>query len=181
MAAIVVQFNTDDFRNLNRHPRGCFAQAVCGSCSATAYRIGQRRLKVMKNELLMTAGRVLKRGLAALCLALLAGPANALAQEAGNYCEPAAAVKDELKQVPRWADDELSYRRYRQRLMAALEDLARKYPRDFHVRKRLLDARLGDNEADREALADQYRALMEKDPADPAATYFYAKTLLPRH
>ena len=115
----------------------------------------------------------------ALFLALAINPVSA--QEPVNYCEPSRTVKDELKQLPRWQSDETSYDAFQERYRAALENLARKYPTEVHLRKLLADARRSDRASDREALTREYRGLMEKDPNDPVAAYLYAKILIGTH
>src|SRR6266852_7932148 len=112
----------------------------------------------MESEMLLTLCRTLKRGLVALCLALTVGSSHLLAQDAVNYCEPSAAVKDELKKLPQWNEDEMSYKLYQKRRLAALEKLAQKYPGDFHVRNRYYEARQNDM-IDHEAFTNEFRVL----------------------
>jgi thiol-disulfide isomerase/thioredoxin len=133
----------------------------------------------MQSEMLLTVRCTLKRGLAALCLVMTAGSSNLMAQDdAMNYCEPSGAVKDELKKLPKWNEDEMSYKLYQKRRLVALENLAQKYPSDFHVRNRYYEARRQDDMIDHEALTNEFRVLMQKNPNDPVAAYFYAKTLV---
>lgn len=131
----------------------------------------------MKSKPFLMISRTFKGSLMILCLALAAGPKNALAQNAGNYCEPSGAVKDELKQLPKWTD-EISYKRYRASRLAALEKLVQKYPADFHVLHPYAEARRNDDKTDRKELINEYRRVMEKNPGDPGAAYFYANMLV---
>src|SRR5262249_36550684 len=138
----------------------------------------ERRIEVMASMLPLMVWRRLERGLLILCLGLVAGSSTLLAQDGVNYCEPSGAVKDELKKLPRWNADEMSYKLYQERRLAALEKLAQKYPGNFHVRRHHAQTRLDYDRTDREALVNEFRALMGKNPNDPADTYFYAKTLV---
>lgn len=107
--------------------------------------------------------------------------ATVFSQTKENYCEPLAALKDELKKLPKFNEDESNYKQYQERRMAALGDLAKKYPDDFHVRKRWAMMRVNDEKADRAAIIAEYRARMEKRPNDPAAAYLYAHLLVGRN
>src|SRR5438067_1741343 len=107
---------------------------------------------------------------------LLAGLSCMLAQAQSkvNYCEPPAAVKEEIKKTlsPVTSDEDLLYKQRQERVSAILQDLLKKYPNDFSLRRRVLNDRRSAPDADREALIAEYRAQAEKSPDDPAATYF---------
>src|SRR5690349_20572589 len=98
----------------------------------------------------------------------------AQAQSGGNYCEPPAAVREEIRKTltPVASDDEMLYKQRQERLTAILQELSKKYPDDFTVRRRVLNNRRSVSGADQDALIAEYRAQAEKNPDDPAATYF---------
>lgn len=102
------------------------------------------------------------------------------AQSAGNYCEPPPAVKEDLKQVTRVNDDDLPYKKRRERQILMLQELVKKYPGDLHVQRRYQDARLSGFFVDRDALLAEYRAQMEKNANDPVAQYLYVRLLVGR-
>jgi len=113
---------------------------------------------------------------ASLCCVL------AQAQNKGNYCEPPAAVREEIKKTltPVASDDEMPYKQRQERVTAILQELIKKYPDDFTVRRRALNDRRSVSGADQDALIAEYRTQAEKNPADPAATYLYAQLLVGR-
>ena len=116
--------------------------------------------------------------LAVTCALALA--AGVIAQTKENTCEPSSALKDDLKKVPKYDEEESSYKQYQERRLAAMAELAKKYPDDFHMQKRYMDARRYDEKSDREALRNEIRALAEKQPNDLAANYLYARLLVGR-
>jgi thiol-disulfide isomerase/thioredoxin/tetratricopeptide (TPR) repeat protein len=113
-------------------------------------------------------------------LCLLLAPGLAAAQSTGNYCEPAPAVKAELKKVSDVYDENLPYAARQQRQKAMLQELLSKYPDDFHVQRRYQDSRRAGFFADIDSLIVDYRAQMEKKPNDPAAAYLYARLIVGR-
>lgn len=112
------------------------------------------------------------------CLLLL--PSLALAQAAGNYCEPSPAIKAELKKVSDVYEEGLPFSARLQRQKQMLQELLSKYPNDFHVQRRYQDNRRAGFFADVDALIVDYRAQMEKKPNDPVAAYLYARVLIGR-
>lgn len=112
------------------------------------------------------------------CLLLL--PGLAPAQAAGNYCEPSAAVKAELKKVANVYEEDLPFSARLQKQKTMLQELMSKYPDDFFVQRRYQDNRRGGFFADNEALIADYRAQMEKKPTDPVAVYLYNRVLIGR-
>ena len=112
------------------------------------------------------------------CLLLL--PSVALGQTAGNYCDPSPAVKAELKKVANVFEEDLAYSSRLQKQKTMLQELASKYPDDFHVQRRYQDNRRSGFFTDMDALILDYRARMEKKPNDPVAVYLYARVLIGR-
>lgn len=112
------------------------------------------------------------------CIAFAAVTVNA--QTAVNYCEPSVAVKADLKKVSDLNDEELPFKVRRERQISMLRELVNKYPGDFFVQRRYQDARLTGFYTDKPALANEYRAEMEKNPNDPVALYLYARMLIGR-
>ena len=104
----------------------------------------------------------------------------AVAQDKIDYCEPSPAVKEELKQIDKLFEDDQPYKVRRERQLAMFQELLKKYPTDFHVQRRYIEARMGSILADRDALIAEYRAQYEKNPNDPIATYLYARVLYSR-
>lgn len=111
---------------------------------------------------------------------LLLAPSLALAQSAGNYCEPAPAVKAELRKVSDVYDENIPYAARLQRQKTMLQELMSKYPDDFTVQRRYQDIRRAGFFADIDALIVDYRGQMLKKPNDPAAAYLYARLLVGR-
>ncbi len=107
-------------------------------------------------------------------------PNLSLAQGAADYCEPAPAIKAELKRVSKINDEELPYYARLQRQKTILQELVSKYPDDFHIRRRYQDSRRAGFLIDVDALIVDYRAQMEKTPNDPIAVYLYARLLVGR-
>jgi len=124
---------------------------------------------------LPTSFRFVLRVLSIPCLLLFAQFASA--QTPGNYCEPSAAVKADFKKIVQLDDEDVPYRVRRERELAMLQELLKKYPGDFHVQRRYQIARLGGYFVDREPLLAEYRAQMEKNPSDPKAVYLYARLI----
>ena len=60
-----------------------------------------------------------------LCLLLL--PTVAVAQSTGKYCEPGAAVKEDLKKVDRVNYENLPFKLRLERKITMLQELAKKY------------------------------------------------------
>lgn len=111
---------------------------------------------------------------------ILLMPDLSLAQAARDYCDPAPAIKAELKRVSKVHDEELPYQARLQRQKSMLQELVSKYPDDFHVRRRFQDSRRAGFFADVDALIVDYRARMQKSPNDPVAVYLYARLLVGR-
>lgn len=111
---------------------------------------------------------------------LLVVPNLARAQAAGHYCEPSPVIKAELKKVSNVREEDLPYAARLQRQKTMLQELASKYPDDFHVQRRYQDSRRAGFFSDTEALMVDYRAQMEKKPNDPVAVYLYARLLVGR-
>ncbi|MGH9838861.1 MAG: redoxin family protein [Blastocatellia bacterium] len=119
--------------------------------------------------------------LLAFCLLFAICAGNALAQSAAstnNYCDHSPAMKAEMKKLPKYDDEVMSYRQFQERRLTALQELVKKYPDDFHVQRNYLDARRYHENADREALRAEYRSRAEAKPADPVAAFFYAQLLV---
>src|SRR5258706_11096354 len=103
----------------------------------------------------------------------------AQAQSKVNYCEPPADVKEEIKKTlaPVTSDEDLLYKQRQERVTAILQELLKKHPDDFSLRRRVLNDRRYASNADMDALTAEYQAQAEKSPADPAAAYFYSQLL----
>jgi len=112
------------------------------------------------------------------CLLLLS--TVALAQGAGNYCEPSPVIKAELKKVSDVYEQSLPFSVRLQRQKTMLQELVSKYPDDFFVQRRYQDSRRAGFFADVNALIVDYRSQMEKKPNDPVAAYLYARLLIGR-
>ncbi len=99
------------------------------------------------------------------------------AQSNVNYCEPPAEVKDAVKKTltPITSNEDLLYKQRQERITATLQELQKKYPDDFSIRRRMFNERRYAMNADKEALIAEYNALAEKSPNDPAATLFRAQ------
>src|SRR5262249_26492617 len=121
---------------------------------------------------------VIKILLLACCLPF---SSNALAQDKVNYCEPSASIKEELNKLPKFNEDDSDYKDHRERGMAMLAALAKKYPTDFHVQRRWAEARWYEKKSDRAAIVAEYRTLMDKQPNDVLATYLYASLMVGRN
>ena len=104
-----------------------------------------------------------------------------VAQDKIDYCEPSPAVKEDLKQVDKLSEEDLPYKVRRERALALLQELIKKYPTDFFVQRRYVETRMGAFFADRDALVAEYRAQWEKNPNDPIATYLYTRLLYGRN
>ena len=113
-----------------------------------------------------------------LCLLLL--PPFAAAQSSADYCEPSDAVKEDIRKVNRVNYENLPFATRRERQIAMLQELLKKYPGDFHVQRRYQDARRSGLLVDWEPLAADYREQMEKSPRDPVAVYLYSRLLIGR-
>ena len=120
-------------------------------------------------------------GLPLLPIAFMFVVANVMvAQDKIDYCEPSPAVKADLKQVDTVSNEDLPFKARRERQIALLQELLKKYPNDFHVQRRYLESRNGAFFVDRDALIAEYRAQMEKNSNDPIATYLYTRLLYGR-
>jgi thiol-disulfide isomerase/thioredoxin len=86
-----------------------------------------------------------------------------------------------LKKVDKVGDEDLLYKQRRERQLAMLQELLKKHPDDYHVRKRYLDMRNSGFGSDKDALIGEYRAQMEQRPNDPAAVYLYARLIIGRN
>ena len=128
----------------------------------------------MKPESPLSAFRVFP----ILCLLLL--PNLTAAQSAGNYCEASAAVKDEIKKVNN-VNAKVPFKIWHGQQIAMLQDLLKKYPGDFHILRRYLDARRSPLIVDMKPLLSDYREQMEKNPRDPVAIYLYSRLLIGRN
>jgi thiol-disulfide isomerase/thioredoxin len=135
----------------------------------------------MKSESLIVSRRTaLRRGVIA-CLLVISGFGVAGAQSKGYSCDPSPDVKAELKKIDKVGDEDLLYKQRRERQLAMLQELLKKHPDDYHVRKRYLDTRNSGFDSDKEALIAEYRAQMERRPTDPAAAYLYARLIIGRN
>lgn len=114
-----------------------------------------------------------------LCLLLL--PPLAAAQSTSDYCEPSDAVKEDIRKVNHVNYENLPFATRRERQIAMLQELLKKYPGDFHVQRRYQDARRSGLLVDWAPLAADYRAQMEKNPRDPVAVYLYSRLLIGRN
>jgi thiol-disulfide isomerase/thioredoxin len=119
------------------------------------------------------------RVFAILCLLLL--PAITTAQSTVNYCEPSAAVKEDIKKVNDIFYEVAPFRIRRERQIAMLQELLKKYPGDFHIQRRYQDARRAGLLVDWKPLLADYREQMEKNPRDPVAIYLYSRLLVGRN
>lgn len=113
-------------------------------------------------------------------LCILFVPAAVMAQSTANYCEAPPAVQEELTRIAAMYDADLPFVVIRERQIAMVEELMKKYPDNFHLKRRYQDVRQGGFVVNRYALIDEYRALMEKNPNDPVAVYLYARLLVGR-
>src|SRR3989442_316340 len=111
---------------------------------------------------------------------LFFAPGSAPAQSSASYCEPSAALKEDLKQVEKVSDEDLPFRLRRDRQTLMLQELLKKYPGDFHVLRRYQDERRGSLFVDADVLLADYGAQMEKNPDDPGAVYRYVRLLVGR-
>ena len=127
----------------------------------------------------MTANSSLSR-LAFQLLLLMFIPSLALAQAAGDYCEPSPTIKAELKKVSNVHEEELPFSARMQKHRTMLQGLVKKYPDDFNVRRRYQDSRRSGFYYDADGLIVDYRAQMEKKPSDPVAVYLYARIIIGR-
>jgi thiol-disulfide isomerase/thioredoxin len=100
------------------------------------------------------------------------------AQSKVNFCEPAGAIKEELRKLPKYNVAEASYSEYQKRRRVALEALAGKYPADVFVQRSWADLRRNDQATDREALIGEYRARVEKSAENTVPIYLYARLLV---
>jgi len=119
--------------------------------------------------------RVTSRLLPVVCIAFV--PCAVLAQ---NYCEAPAAVKDELKKVSKLNDEDIPFKIRRERQIAMLRELVAKYSGDFFVQRRYQDSLQSGFTVDKDALVNDYRGQMEKNPGDPVPAYLYARLLVGR-
>jgi len=108
-------------------------------------------------------------------------PGLTLAQGAGNYCEPAPVIREELRKIANVYDEDLSFKVRIERQKTMLQELLSKYPDDFFVQRRYQDNRRAGFFADTDALLADYRAQMEKKPNDPVTVYLYARMLVGRN
>jgi hypothetical protein len=111
---------------------------------------------------------------------LLLSSTVALAQGAGNYCEPSPVIKAELKKVSDVYEQPLPFSVRLQRQKTMLQELVSKYPDDFFVQRRYQDSRRAGFFTDVNALIVDYRSQMEKKPNDAVAAYLYARLLIGR-
>lgn len=111
---------------------------------------------------------------------LLFVPSLAVAQAGSNYCEPSPSLKAELKKASDVYNEEIPWSARQQKQRAILQELASKYPDNFHVQRRYQESRRSGFFSDTEALIAEYRAQMEKKPNDPVAIYMYARLLIGR-
>jgi thiol-disulfide isomerase/thioredoxin len=114
-------------------------------------------------------------------LSLLLLPTVAAAQNTGNYCEPSAAVKEEIKKVNNVLYDQARLTIRRERQIAMLQELLKKYPGDFHLQRRYQDARRYGMIVEWKPLLTDYREQMEKNPRDPVAIYLYSRLMVGRN
>jgi thiol-disulfide isomerase/thioredoxin len=135
----------------------------------------------MKSESLIASRRTaLRRGVIA-CLLVISGFGVAGAQSKSYSCDPSPDVKSGLKKIDSVGDEDLLYKQRRERQLAMLQELLKKHPDDYHVRKRYLDARNSGFDSDKDALIAEYRAQMEQRPTDPASAYLYARLITGRN
>ena len=129
-------------------------------------------------ELLTSFRRFALRLLPVVCLLVL--PQFVAAQSSSSYCEPSPALKEDLRKLAAIDDEALPYKTRRDRQSAMLQELLKKYPNDFHVQRRNQIHRQSGFVVNRDALLAEYRDQMQKNPADPQATYLYARLLIGR-
>lgn len=135
----------------------------------------------MKRESLTVFSRIaMRRGVIA-CLLIISGFSVAFAQSKSYSCDPSPDLKAEFKKIAKVGDEGLPYKQDRERRLAMWQELLKKHPDDYHVRKRYLDSRTADVNVDKDALIAEYRTQMESRPIDPAATYLYAHLIIGRN
>ncbi|HEU0177375.1 MAG TPA: redoxin family protein [Blastocatellia bacterium] len=135
----------------------------------------------MKSELLIASRRMALRRSVIACLLIISGFGVAIAQGKGYSCDPSPDVKAELKKIDKVGDEDLLYKQRRERQLAMLQELLKKHPDDYYVRKRYLDTRNSGFDSDKDALIAEYRAQMEQRPNDPAAAYLYSRLIIGRN
>jgi thiol-disulfide isomerase/thioredoxin len=116
-----------------------------------------------------------------VCLLTISSFSVALAQSKGYSCDPSADVKAELKKIDKVGDEELPYKQRRERQLAIAQELLKKYPDDYFVRRRYQDLRRSGFDSDIEALVAEYRAQTEQRPNDPVAIHLYARLITGRN
>ncbi|HKQ74856.1 MAG TPA: TlpA disulfide reductase family protein [Blastocatellia bacterium] len=115
------------------------------------------------------------------CLLTISNFCVVLAQGKGYSCEPSLDVKGELKKIDKVLDEDLLYKPRQERQLAMSQELLKKYPDDYHVRRRHQDLRRSGFDSDTNALIAEYRAKMERHPNDPAAVYLYSRLIIGRN
>src|SRR5262245_29081361 len=95
----------------------------------------------MKSELLIASRRTALRRGVITCLLSISGFGVAVAQSKDYSCDPSPDVKAELKKIDKVGDEDLPYKQRRERQLAIAQELLKKHPDDYHVRKRYLDTR----------------------------------------
>ena len=124
------------------------------------------------------ARRIALQLLSLACLLLVSSVG--MAQKTAGYCEPSPEIKAELKKVSNVYEEEMPFSARLQKQKTMLEQLAGKFPDDFHVQRRYQDSRRAGFFYDIDPLMVDYRARMEKNPNDPVAVYLYARLLIGR-
>ncbi len=131
----------------------------------------------MRNEALLFIRTWILRSLIGCCWLLMVNYAGVRAQSAGNYCEPAPAIKEALKKVSEIDEGQLSPVQARARKLEMLRALLREYPDDLFIHRRYQNTFRYMDREDPEVLIAEYRAHMEKQPDNPVALYLYARAL----
>jgi thiol-disulfide isomerase/thioredoxin len=114
------------------------------------------------------------------CLLLTFIFAVTTAQKKVNYCEPSPDLKEELKKISAVSEEGLPYKQAREQQSTMLQELSKKYPGDFHLRKRMQNDRLYALNRDWDALLAEYQAHMEKNQGDVESVYFFSRLLVGR-
>jgi len=102
---------------------------------------------------------------------------QAQTQPQANYCDPSKEVKQQLQRLPDEWDGSMPYQQAKERKVAQLRELLKKYPKDIFVHRRYQQAQEAVTR-ETESLVEEYRALLEKNPNDPVFQYLYAKLLI---
>jgi hypothetical protein len=102
---------------------------------------------------------------------------SALRAQSAEVCDPPAAVKAALDQLPQQTPADTDWQFHKQRL-AAIRSLLGQYPDDVFVQRAYIEARR--SFADRSQVISEYKARHEKNPDDARLDYLYGYALVGR-